>query len=169
MSEKSQQTQLFPSMSSSEDSHVKTYQSLGDRRVYTQNDQDCGLKWLESFGYFDPDTQSLRTWQTSLDSDWNECLPTLPRWGEMRHGQLYLHPQSEQITGVIEYLSCHGLPTIAATEYKGASKNRFRGSPHYKGTRMVEALRNGPTDPSRISIHFAEVQMGFPRDYTKVE
>ena len=166
----SQENLFNPSTYSSAASLAKTSQTQETwQGSQKESVQDCGLSNSESFAYYDHDTQSLRTWQISLASGLNESLPILPRLGEMRHGRLYRHPQQEQITREIEYLSSVTLPTMSATEYKGAPRKRFRGSTHFRGSRMVEGLRNGLNDPCRISIHFAEAQMGFPQDYTMIE
>lgn len=161
----SQQEMFNESMSSPGDSPAKTSALPEKWEGSKQKDPGFGAKWGEPFARYDPDMRSLRTWQISLDSDWNRSCPILPKWGEMRHGLLYPHPLSEQIIAEIESSSSVGYPTLSATEGKGATQNRFRGSRHYKGSRMVEALRNGPSDPQYLSIPFGTAQMGFPPEY----
>lgn len=51
---------------------------------------DCGPKWQGSLARYDRATHSLRTAQCSLLEDLTECSVTLPRWGSMRNGALYL-------------------------------------------------------------------------------
>jgi len=45
-----------------------------------------------SLASYDPDTHSLKTWQLSLDADWNACSVILPRSGTMQAGKLYPLP-----------------------------------------------------------------------------
>lgn len=58
------------------------------------------------------------------------------------------------------------LPTpVASADAKGAPKNRYWGSPTYRGL-LREALRNGPDDPIYPHPHLVELMMGFPKDHT---
>ena len=61
------------------------------------------------------------------------------------------------------------LPTIAANEHKGTSRNRFVGSKHFRGAKMSEGLRTTSTDPIYLNPSFAEVMMGFPRGWTDLK
>jgi hypothetical protein len=56
----------------------------------TENAAECGGRWQGSLAKYDPDTHSLKTAQCSLLEDLTGCCVTLPRWGSMRNGALYL-------------------------------------------------------------------------------
>ena len=61
------------------------------------------------------------------------------------------------------------LPTIGANEYKGSSRKRFRGSQHFRGAKTSEGLRTCETDPIYLHPSFAELMMGYRKDYTLLE
>jgi hypothetical protein len=61
------------------------------------------------------------------------------------------------------------LPTPSATEAKGTCSKRFLGSPHYKGSRVSEALRTCATDPLLTHPVFCEELMGYPTNWTDCE
>jgi len=61
------------------------------------------------------------------------------------------------------------LPTIGKNEPKCASRNRFRGSPHFRGAKMCEGLRICEDDPIYLHPSFAEASMGFPIGWTELE
>ena len=61
------------------------------------------------------------------------------------------------------------LPTPSATEAKGTCSKRFPGSPHYKGSRVSEALRTCESDPLLAHPVFCEELMGFPTNWTDCE
>jgi hypothetical protein len=58
------------------------------------------------------------------------------------------------------------LPTITATEWKGAPRSRYLGSEAYRGARTSEALRIGLEDYPLLHPDFAEVFMGYPMGWT---
>lgn len=58
------------------------------------------------------------------------------------------------------------LPTMGASEYKGASHKRFKGSQSFRGAKMSEGLRTSLQDPKYLNPCFAELIMGLPKDYT---
>ena len=60
------------------------------------------------------------------------------------------------------------LPTISATEYKGAPKNRYKASKDFHGAKMSEGLMTCKEDPIYLNPSFAEVVMGFPRGWTEL-
>ena len=61
------------------------------------------------------------------------------------------------------------LPTLGKNENKGASRKRFRGSPHFRGAKMSEGLRTCEEDPIYLHPSFAEAVMGFPIGWTELE
>lgn len=80
--------------------------------------QACGATSHALLAKYDPATHSLKTAQCSLLEDLTECSVTLPRWGSMRNGDVYLQVKSARITGVTE----SGLwvtPTAAMAQHAG--------------------------------------------------
>lgn len=61
------------------------------------------------------------------------------------------------------------LPTMGASEFKGASRNRYVGSPHFRGAKMSEGLRISSADPTYLNPSFAEAVMGYPIGWTEPE
>lgn len=60
--------------------------------------QDYGAKCTELWGKLDLTTSSLKTAQTSLFEDLNECYATFPKSGMMRNGNVYrLQPLDSDI------------------------------------------------------------------------
>ena len=60
------------------------------------------------------------------------------------------------------------LPTIGKNEPKGASRNRYRGSEHFRGAKMSEGLRTCEDDPIYLHPSFAEAVMGYPIGWTEL-
>jgi hypothetical protein len=58
----------------------------------------CGSNISAAFAFYDRDSSSLRTWQTSVFGGWTEFSAILPRWGLMRNGQLFRVPSLGRIT-----------------------------------------------------------------------
>lgn len=71
--------------------------------------------------------------------------------------------------GIITKLKKNMLPTLGANEGKGSSRDRYKGSPNFHGAKMSEGLRTTSGDPIYLNPCFAEVVMGFPKDYTDLE
>jgi hypothetical protein len=61
------------------------------------------------------------------------------------------------------------LPTIGKNEPKGASRNRYRGSAHFRAAKMSEGLRTCEDDPIYLHPSFAEAVMGYPIGWTALE
>jgi len=61
------------------------------------------------------------------------------------------------------------LPTLGKNEPKGASRNRYRGSEHFRGAKMSEGLRTCEDDPIYLHPSFAEAAMGFPIGWTELD
>ena len=60
------------------------------------------------------------------------------------------------------------LPTLGKNEPKGASRNRYRGSEHFRGAKMSEGLRICEDDPIYLHPSFAEAAMEFPIGWTEL-
>lgn len=69
----------------------------------------------------------------------------------------------------IFFLPTMMLPTPGANEGKGASRNRFYGSPNYHGAKTAERLRTGEDCPIYCSPSFLEAVMGYPIGWTELE
>jgi hypothetical protein len=61
------------------------------------------------------------------------------------------------------------LPTPGASEGKGSSKNRYRGSLGYRGAKTSEALRTCEEDPIYLNPLFAELIMMWPLGWTDLK
>jgi hypothetical protein len=119
------------------------------------------------FARYDQNLHGLRMSQESLLQDIaNEFSETWPRWGLMLDGECFqLPPLALPIAENESSL----LPTVGASEYKGASKARFVGSKDYRGAKMVEGLRHGPNDPAYLNPQFADWAMGWPMGWSALE
>ena len=98
-------------MSYLEDFHAKTSQQQEKAQELTENDQECGEKWLASFVKYDPDSSLWRTHQCLLLGDLEEFLETWPQWGLMRNGECWEQRTLEQtIRGTESGLSLNSPP-----------------------------------------------------------
>ncbi len=61
------------------------------------------------------------------------------------------------------------LPTLGANEGKGSSRDRYKGSPNFRGAKMSEGLRTTLDCPIYLNPSFGELVMGLPKDYTALE
>lgn len=135
------------------------------KQELTEKEAGCGENSPELLAKYDLDSSSWKIPRSSENGDWIESSPTLPSWGTMRNGACWAAPILE--LGIAENGSGFSLPTISKTEYKGAPKNRFRGSSTYRGSRMSEGLRICETDPAYVHPNFAEQAMGWPDTWTE--
>jgi hypothetical protein len=71
------------------DFHARTSVPQVKAQELTENDQECGEKWLASLGKYDLDTSLWKTHQCSLLGDLDEFLETWPQWGLMRNGEFW--------------------------------------------------------------------------------
>jgi hypothetical protein len=79
-----------------EDFLAKTSAQQEKAQELTENEAECGQKWLASFVKYDPDTSLWRTHQCSLLGDLEEFLETWPQWGLMRNGECWEQRTLEQ-------------------------------------------------------------------------
>lgn len=121
---------------------------------------------LEPFAWFDQKSQCWRTWQRCFIEGWAPFSETWPPSGMTRNGIAYRLTPLVCPTSEKEFLR---LPTPCASEANGVSRNRFRGSPHYRGGKTAEALRICPNDPIYTHPQFAEAVMGLEKDFTLLE
>jgi hypothetical protein len=71
---------------------VRTLAAQEEAKESAESAADCGQSLPGLLAKYDPVTHLLRTAQCSLFGDLTECYVTLPRWGLMRDGELYLPP-----------------------------------------------------------------------------
>lgn len=147
--------------------HARTLAPPERAQGSTAHDPECGVTWHESSVKYDRDSRSWRTHQCLWDEDLPESLVTLPKWGMTRNGVVYQRQPLAQYTSESDCGSL--LPTIVASEGKGAARNRFRGSIHYRGSKMAEALRSCYDDPIYLNPSFAELAMMWPQGWTDLK
>ena len=145
----------------------------------------------EPFAWYDHGSRCWRTWQRCLIEGWARYSEVWPRSGMTRNGIAYRFRPLARPTDGTEFVFLptprandaqkrgsfditnlrNGfpaavkrlfLPTLGKDETKGTSRKRFRGSPHFHGAKMSEALRTCETDPTYLHPSFAEAVMGFP-------
>jgi hypothetical protein len=102
------------------DSHVKILAPLEMVRDSTENDLDCGPKWLGSLARWNPSLSVWKTRQCSLFGGLTEFSEIWPRWGMMRDGEFWEQAPQEPV--IIEPESGY-VPTPLANDYKGGAKN----------------------------------------------
>lgn len=96
-------------------------------------------------------------------ADWIQSFGKSLRSGMMRNGIVYpLVPLVPHIAAT----GCGLLPTITASEWKGASSKRFRNSEHFHGSKMSEGLRISLHCPPYLNPLFGELAMGYPIGWT---
>jgi hypothetical protein len=101
------------------DFHARTSQSQEREMDLTENDQECGEKWLASFVKYDPDTSSWKTHQCSLLGDLDKFSETWPQWGLMRNGECW----EQTPLGLVTIEKEFGYwPTPTATDWKATGK-----------------------------------------------
>jgi DNA (cytosine-5)-methyltransferase 1 len=93
-------------------------------------------------------------------------LERWPKQGMMRNGLALKQAMLERFANGT---ASGRLPTPSATEANGTCSKRFPGSPHYKGSRVSEALRTCESDPLLAHPVFCEELMGFPTNWTDCE
>ena len=153
-------------ISSAADSLAKTSRSPASGPAYPDQNRDYGPNSTEPFASFDHESRSWKTFQRLSLADSTSYSGAWPSSGMMRSGKLYQLVMWGHATYDDEYSSSRMLPTPSATEHKGAPRNRYRGSPNYRGSRMVEGLRDSEECPATVSPRFVELAMGFPTGWT---
>ena len=119
---------------------VRTYQSPVKVQESQAQGQDFGKSSPGLLARYDPATHSLKTVQLSLLADLEPSSVTLPRWGSMRNGELYLRKTWEPITDE----SASGLwPTPVKSDTSSRSTKYKQG-----GTPLSMAVKVWPT-PTR--------------------
>ncbi len=146
-------------------SPVRTCHSLDRVPAYPGLVQGSSGTSYEPFAWWDGHQYCWRTWQLCLLEGYAQFLGPWPRSGMTRSGIAYQLPTLVPGINGTEY---GYLPTPTASTPKGAVRNRFYGSPTYRGN-LHEALRNGPDDPIYPHPDFVEQMMGYPTGWTELE
>jgi len=101
---------------------------------------------------------------------WEEDLPwssvTLPAWGMMQGGVVW---EQTSPRCLIAAPGSGWLPTPVAGMWRGTTRNRFAGSPEYRGANLAEGLRKSEKDPLKASVFITELVMGFPIMWTALK
>jgi hypothetical protein len=159
-------------MSYLEDFHAKTSVPQEKAQELTENDQECGQKWLASFVKYDPDSHSWRTHQCSLLGDLDEFSETWPQWGLMRDGECWEQKTLEQtIRGTESGLSAK-FPTPDTTmANRGTSPNwkPKRPSGAQAQYSLNQALRDLTGLTGKPNPIFVEWLMGWPQGWTDLK
>lgn len=151
-------------MSSQQDFPVRTLALQEKEQDLKDHVHLYGGKCAAPFAWYDRNMSSWKTYQRCFIEGWARYSEAWPRSGMMRSGIVYLLPILAPLTKGTGYGL---LPTLGANESRGASRKRFRGSPHFRGAKMSEGLRTCQSDPLYTHPNFAEAAMGFPKDWTR--
>ena len=149
-----------------EASRARTLAQPARAQDSTANAPGSGERWRELSVRYDRNSCSWRTHRSLWDEDLSACSLTLPKWGSMRDGVLL--EQDTSADGIFGSAAGSWLPTIGKNEFKGAGKNRFRGSEEYRGAKMSEGLRTCKEDPIYLTPSFGEYAMGWPLTWTEL-
>lgn len=93
-------------------------------------------------------------------------LPTPRKNDSQKRGNFDIHQLRNGFPAAVKRLF---LPTLGKNEPKGTGRNRYRGSPHFRGAKMSEGQRICEDDPIYLHPSFAEAVMGFPIGWTELE
>ena len=106
-------------MSSAAASPARTSASPGKAPDLPESVQDSGGNYYEPFAWFDPDTQSWRTWQRCLVEGWETFSETWPRSAMTRNFIAYRRAPLVPLTGGTGYglLPSHSIPTPTASDH----------------------------------------------------
>lgn len=132
------------------------------------NAADCFGNLLTPFAWYDHAFCCWRTWQLCSQNEagkqWEIYSENWPPSGVVSNGIAYRRQALAHPTSAPEHTF---LPTMGANEGKGSSRNRYKGSPNFRGAKMSEALRTCPEDQQYTHPNFAEAVFGLPKDYTE--
>lgn len=143
---------------------AKTSASSADRRESAENDQGCGITWLESSKKFSPDGYSSRTWLNCDVMDLQLCSMILPAWGMMRDGELF---ERQTLALTTEEPDCGWWPTPLASDVRRGveTMEALRARSRKKGNDYCSFI--GVTG-TRLHPNLREALMGWPINWTAI-
>lgn len=149
--------------SSAVDSLARTSALLGKAQELRAAGLDYGGKCTELSEKSDP-IMSLSKIALYLESeDSNTSYMDFPKSGMMHSGSVYKVPSLDYNNVGKEYIL---LPTPRVSSANGSPRNRFFGSPTYRGN-LEEYIRDGETDGLYPNPELTETLMGFPTSWTE--
>ncbi len=113
---------------------------------------DSGGNSCEPFAWYDRVTRSWRTWQRSLDGEWEPFSGTWPRAGMTRNGIAYQRPPSAPLIRGIGYSSW---PTPRGPKY-GADPKKLIRENRNKPSDLESAVKMWPTPTANCSTGAGE-------------
>lgn len=132
---------------------------------------DYSVKSLDLLASYDQNSSCWKTSQTSFLDQLNlkeagslQFSLNWSRSGMMQNGTAYRLPTLAAGQGGTEY---GYLPTPTTSTSKGAVKNRYLGSPTYRGN-LHEWLRSSQADPIYPHPCFLEKVMQYPTGWTEL-
>lgn len=149
-------------------SHAKTSASAEKDLGSQGRAQDSGDMPPESFAMLNPNMSGWKTRQRYLFEALEASCLRWPKWGMMRDGACWELATPEGCTNAIES-GLLVLGTVVANEFRGSVRNRFVGSPFFRGSKASEYLRTSINDPQYLAPDFAEEMMGWPISWTALE
>lgn len=149
--------------SSAVDSLAKTLALLEKVSELSVKEAAYGVRCIELYGRLDLSTSSLRIRQLSLFPVSNKSYATFPKSGMMQNGNVYQAPTLVYNRVGNDYIV---LPTPVKSTAKGTSKNRYFGSPTYRGN-IHEYIRDGEQDSQYPHPDLLESLMNFPIGWTE--
>ena len=157
------------------DFRAKTYPQPAMVTGLTENDQECGGKWLGLLARLDPSSYSWKIPQCSLFEDLEQSLQTWPKWGSMRNGECW---ERTMWGHTIEGKEFGWLPTPVASDWMTGQTNGI----HYKNRRFVRISQTTGTEfgakltsayrlmtGNHLPASFSEWMMGWPVGWTDLK
>ena len=149
--------------SSAADSLARTSALLEKAQELREAGLDYGGTCTELSEKLDP-IMSLSKIALYLESeDSNTSYMDFPKSGMMHSGSVYKVPSLDYNNVGKEYIL---LPTPRVSSANGSPRNRFFGSPTYRGN-LEEYIRDGETEGAYPNPELSEALMGFPTSWTE--
>lgn len=149
--------------SSAVDSLVRISALLEKAQELRAAGRDCGGKCTELSEMSDP-IMSLSKIALNLENgDSSMSYTDFPKSGMMHSGNVYKVASLDCNNAGKGYIS---LPTPRVSSANGSARNRYFGSPTYRGN-LEEYIRDGETDGCYPNPELSEALMGFPTSWTE--
>lgn len=136
------------------DSLAKTSAAPDEVSASAVRVRDYGLTWHVLSAKWNLDMCAWKTAPSLLDEGWTMSLPTLPRWGSMSNGQLWLRRMSGR--RINETASGYTLPTPVKYDAHGTWESN-----NYHGLGWLGKHGYKATDEELLEAGFIEPQMPF--------